>query len=262
VGLGAEGRSLGLFWMLTLVAYGAYARKPCVSRYSAVLCSFALGLLAKPMLVTLPVVLLLLDAWPLGRWAGPVGGTRRRLLAEKAPLLLLSALSAAVTVLAQSRGGSIGDLDAIPLPSRLANAAVSTVWYLGKTVWPSGLALVYPHPSIVFPERTAHLLGAGAAAAVALAAATVAAIRSRRERPHLAVGWTWYVVALMPVIGLVQVGTQSRADRYTYLPLIGIFLAGPSKRAVSSSGGPRSGSRWRRRASPFSRRWEAPRRSR
>jgi tetratricopeptide (TPR) repeat protein len=213
----------GLFWMLTLIAYGEYARRGGTARFLAALCAFAAGLLAKPMLVTLPFVLLLLDAWPLGRLADR--SRLRRAVMEKLPFLALAAASSAVTLAAQASGGAMGTLETIPLSARLANAAASYLWYLGKTFWPSGLGVYYPHPALVEPGLRGRLLVMGIAAAAVLAAATVIALRSRRERPHVAVGWLWFVGTLVPVIGVVQVGMQARADRYAYLPLIGIYVA-------------------------------------
>jgi len=206
----------GLFWMLTLVAYAFYARRPGPARYALVCLTFALGLLSKPMLVTLPFVLLLLDVWPLAR------RLTGRLILEKLPLLLLAAASAAVTVAAQAGGGAMHASEAWPLGARLSNALVSYVAYLWSTVLPTGLACFYPHPFALDSDGT--LLRA-TGAALLLAAATGGALVAWRRRPYLAVGWFWYVGTLVPVIGLVQVGAQARADRYTYLPLIGIYVA-------------------------------------
>jgi tetratricopeptide (TPR) repeat protein len=186
--------------------------------------SFALGLLAKPTLVTLPFVLLLLDAWPFGRWGASVGPSRGMVLLEKAPLLALSIASSAVTVVAQSAGRSTSDLATISLASRFANAAVSCVWYLVKSVWPTRLAVLYPHPALAFPEESSAQLALGAAAAFALAGATLLAVGVRRDRPFVLFGWLWYLGTLVPVLGLVQVGNQARADRYAYIPLIGISV--------------------------------------
>jgi tetratricopeptide (TPR) repeat protein len=183
---------------------------------------FVLGLLAKPMVVTLPLVLILLDFWPLGR-VGPDSPGRsgslswRRIVLEKLPLLALAAFSAALTVAAQAAGGAIHR--EIPLALRLQNALVSQVTYLGKTLWPAGLAIFYPHPA----DGIAGWQVAGAVAL--LATITAAAVRGLRRAPWVLVGWGWYLVSLLPVLGIVQVGGQGLADRYTYLPLIGIFLA-------------------------------------
>lgn len=209
-----------LFAWLTLLAYARYAERPSASRYAAVAGTYALGLLAKPMLVTLPLVLLLLDYWPLGRV--PAGPRRaavlgRRLL-EKVPLLVLAAASSVATLLAQSAEGSVAGLAAFPLGVRLSNAAVSYVVYLLRTVWPAGLAVPYPYAvaSLTVPRVAAALL--------VLGAATAAAVRAAKGRPYVLTGWLWYLGTLVPVIGIVQVGIQARADRYTYLPLVGIFV--------------------------------------
>lgn len=203
-----------LFWLLTMAAYLGYVRRPSYGRYAWVLAAFALGLMAKSMLVTLPCALLLLDYWPLRR-------ARRasRLVAEKAPLFALSAAFSAVAVMAQHRGESLMSLEAYPLRWRAANAVVTYVHYLRETVWPTGLAAYYPHPKSALP------LWHVAAAGVAILALTVLAVHWRKRRPYLLVGWLWYVGTLVPVIGLVQIGTQGMADRYTYVPSIGVFIA-------------------------------------
>jgi tetratricopeptide (TPR) repeat protein len=202
-------------WMLTLAAYLRYARRPGRARLAGVLLVFALGLTAKPMLVTLPLVLLLLDRWPLGR-------LRRRadlpgLVAEKAPLLLLAAAASLLTLRAQ--GEAVVPLAAIPARERVASAAVAAVSYLGKTLWPDPLAVYYPRA----PGGTA--LPAAAAALLLLAGIAALVVRAERRRPYLAAGWWWFLVALLPVLGLVQAGEQAMADRYTYLPSAGLFLA-------------------------------------
>jgi tetratricopeptide (TPR) repeat protein len=220
-----------LFWILTLAAYLHYVRRPGVLRYLLVVLAFALGLLAKPMLVTLPCVLLLLDWWPLGRLTGPVPAaqtagaspaarptTVRRLLLEKLPLFALALASCAVTLLAQSRGEAVKSFEAFPPGARAANALLAYVGYLGKTFWPARLAVFYPHPGA--SVSVAAALGAG----VLLVIITALVLGPGRRRPYLAVGWLWYVGTLVPVIGLVQVGIQGMADRYTYVPLIGVFL--------------------------------------
>lgn len=196
------------FGLIALYAWAGYAK--CSSRrsYLVSLCAFALGLMAKPMLVTLPFLMLLLDLWPLKR--------RRRLL-ELVPFFLLAAASSVVTVLAQRAGESIGSLQAVPFALRLANAATAYVAYLVKLVWPMNLALVYPLPHDVPVWQWAGAM-------VLVVALTAAALASVRRRPWLTVGWLWYVGSLIPVIGVVQVGTQAYADRYTYLPLLGIGI--------------------------------------
>jgi tetratricopeptide (TPR) repeat protein len=215
----------GLFWMITLAAYAWYCRKPARLRYLAVLVSFVLGLMAKPMLVTLPFVLALLDYWPLARFrgvrdAGPAARKKliARLVVEKAPLLVVASGFSLLTVYAQGRGDALGSLAVVPLWARLANALQSYAWYLGKSLAPSGLAIYYPHPG-------ASIAVAGVvAAAVVLAGVTWLALRQAARLPALLTGWLWYLGTLVPVIGVVQVGAYARADRFTYLPLIGLFI--------------------------------------
>ncbi|HUL74471.1 MAG TPA: tetratricopeptide repeat protein [Vicinamibacterales bacterium] len=201
------------FALLTLLAYTAYVRHPARSRYLVVAAAFALGLMAKPMIVTLPVLLLLVDVWPLER-------DRRfgALVREKAPLFVLAAASVAVTIVVQQRGGAVADFNPYPLSARVAHVLVSYVGYLGKAVWPSRLAVFYPLP-------IATSRGLALAALAGLAAITVGVFVRRGPQPYLLVGWLWYVVMLLPVIGLIQIGGQSMADRYTYLSLVGIFIA-------------------------------------
>jgi Flp pilus assembly protein TadD len=217
-----------LFWLLAMGAYLRYARQPGTRRYLSTFGLFAVGLTAKPMLVTLPFVLLLLDWWPLGR-AFPHGERRavrarfpdlqavRALVLEKWPFFAVSLLSSLVTLQAQT-------LNVIPfvtpeLGTRLANAAVSTMAYLGTFAWPDGLAFLYPYPRAGIP-------GAGAAAAGAgIVLISVAVVYFGRRRPYLPFGWFWYLGTLVPVIGLVQMGAQARSDRYTYLTMIGVAVA-------------------------------------
>jgi tetratricopeptide (TPR) repeat protein len=226
----------GFFWVLALGAYLRYARVPTPARALAVLLCSVLGLLAKPMVVTLPFVLLLLDWWPLGR-LGARGGGRpparaRRLVLEKAPLFALSAASSLVTYVAQLRGGSIAAAAALPLAARCANAVQGYLWYLGKALWPSGLAVLYPHPgAAVAPGKTALALGV-------VAGCTAAALLLGRRRPWLTTGWLWYLGTLVPVIGFVQIGLQSTADRYSYLPLIGVFVAAAWTLGAAARGRP------------------------
>jgi tetratricopeptide (TPR) repeat protein len=212
----------GLFWMLTLLFYGWYVDRPSVGRYLAVAVSLALGLLAKPMLVTLPCVLLLLDYWPLKR--GPLAGavrpvSWRLLLGEKVPLFLLVAGSCVVTTLAQYNQEMIYGLATRSFSDRLATACVAAVTYLGKALWPRGLAVFYPYRPIALISLAAL------AAAGTLVLLTILAVWQWRRRPYLLVGWLWYLGTLVPVIGLVPVGYQAMADRYTYIPLIGFFIA-------------------------------------
>lgn len=216
----------GFFFMLTLGAYASYARRPfSLARYLTVIACFGLGLMAKPMLVTLPFVLLLLDYWPLGRMSAAqqtednqrAMPTIRRLVIEKIPLLILSGASCIVTVWAQ--GSAIQPLDRLPFGWRLANAVVSCVAYLWQMVHPVDLAVIYPHPMASLPWWQV------AAALAVLAAITSGVVIFRRKCPYLLVGWFWYLGMLLPVIGLVQVGEQAMADRYTYLPQIGVGIA-------------------------------------
>ncbi len=212
------------FWLVAMGAHVRYARRPSVGRYLLVALAFVLGLLSKPMVVTLPIVLLLLDVSPLGRLGtgAALRPTAVRLVAEKAPLLLLAAASSAITIVAQAHGGAVSSVDALSVPVRIAHAAIAYVWYLGKAVWPSKLAVFYAHPAWSPAGLSPWKVGV---AAVLLAAATALALCVRRSHPLVTVGWLWYLVTLVPVIGVVQVGLQGTADRYAYVPLIGIFIA-------------------------------------
>jgi tetratricopeptide (TPR) repeat protein len=206
--------------LLAIAAHVRYAARPTGDRYLGVLCLFALSLMAKPMLVTLPVILLLLDYWPLGRLQLASGARRTvwPLLKEKFPLLLLSAASGAVTVLAQQQAGAIRTFDALSLWARVENALVAYVGYMGKTLWPDNLAVFYPHPGSSLPPWQV------AGAVLLLGGITVLVALAGNRRPYLFVGWSWYLVTLVPVIGLIQIGSQAVADRYTYVPLIGLFI--------------------------------------
>ena len=221
----------GLFFMLTLLAYVWYVRRPSVARYAATAFCLALGLMSKPMLVTTPFVLLLMDYWPLrrlgaqrtkdreqadiGRRREPAGLTR--LLAEKVPLFAICIASSVATIIAQRQ--ALGSFEQLPLVWRMTNAIVSYLVYAGQTFWPVNLAVFYPHPEN-------HLaIWQVTSAAVILAALTTAALLARKQRPYLVTGWLWYLGMLVPVIGLVQVGLQGHADRYTYLPQIGLLIA-------------------------------------
>ena len=209
----------GLFFVLTIWAYVEYVRKPfSMLRYLLVVACFALGLMAKPMLVTLPAVLLLLDYWPLRRLGTPAGVRGLwPLLVEKLPLLAIAGLSSAVTLWAQQQ--ALVATEHLPLSTRLANAAATYVAYLGKFVWPARLAVFYPIPSEGTP------IWVVAAACGILVGITAAVFAVRRSHPYLLVGWLWYLGMLIPVIGIVQAGTQAMADRYTYLPQIGLGIA-------------------------------------
>ncbi len=206
-----------LFWFFGLGAYLAWLRRPSPSRLAALAALFAAALMAKPVAVTFPAALLLLDWWPLGRLRG-----RRdlpRLFIEKTPLWIMAAASSSVTVLAQRAGDSFASAELYPAWARLANAVRAYLGYLGLAIWPAGLTVFHPHPGRVVPVVPVIL------AALALAAATLAVAARRRALPWLATGWLWYLGVLVPMIGLVQVGDQGMADRYTYLPLTGIFMA-------------------------------------
>jgi protein O-mannosyl-transferase len=203
----------GVFFMLTLLTYMYYVRIPSVRRYLVVVFVFACGLLSKPMLVTLPFVLLLLDYWPLNRIKDQVW---KRVL-EKLALIALSAVSSIATFLAQR--GAIGWTEELPILERINNAVVSYVLYIWQMLWPVNLAAFYPHPEnrLQLWEIISSLL--------LLFCITAVAIALRKQRPYLITGWLWYLGMLVPVIGLVQVGWQGRADRYTYLPQIGLYIA-------------------------------------
>ena len=213
------------FWMLTMLAYVRYVEKPTFERQLLVIIPYGLGLLAKPMLVTLPLMLLLLDYWPLRRMnlfrekSLKNATSMLRLFLEKLPLFVLSAASCFMTYRAQTAGHAVAQEGLLPLGVRIANALVSYVSYIAKTFWPARLAGFYPHPDKTIPGW--QVIGS----ALIMIAVTILVIRALRSRPHLAVGWLWYVGTLVPVIGLIQVGSQAMADRYTYIPLIGLSVA-------------------------------------
>jgi len=196
------------FWFLALYAYVLYAERRSLVRYLAVAAAFGLGLLSKPMIVTFPFTLLLLDVWPLRRMRWPTA------IWEKLPLFALSAAAAAVTYFAQ---GTAGILVAIPLATRIGNASISSVTYIGQMFWPLRLSVFYPYPSSIPVWK-------GAAAFAAILAVSVLTMRAWRKRPYLAVGWLWYLGTLVPVIGLVQAGRQAHADRYMYIPMVGLSI--------------------------------------
>ena len=211
----------GVFFMLTLLAYVHYARAPSTWRYLIVAFVFALGLMSKPMLVTLPFVLLLLDYWPLRRirdQRSRVGRQLLSLLVEKIPLIALSAVSSVITFLAQR--GALGGTEQLPMLARINNALVSYVVYVRQMFWPANLAVFYPHPENRLPPWEISL------ALAVLIGITIAAVILRKKAPYFIMGWFWYLGMLVPVIGLVQVGWQGHADRYTYLPQIGLYIAG------------------------------------
>jgi hypothetical protein len=203
-----------LFWLLTMWAYIGYVRHSGTIPYLVVILFFALGLTAKPMLVTLPFVLLLLDYWPLMRLRKEKAG---KLILEKIPLLALSAVSAAVTIIAQRSGGAVISIKALPAEWRISNAIVSYTVYILKTFVPVKLGAFYPNMSP--PPLTATVVSA-----LLLIGITIAVIAMRKQREYLVTGWLWYLGTLVPVIGIMQVGAQAYADRYTYVPLTGLFI--------------------------------------
>jgi Flp pilus assembly protein TadD len=224
-----------LFWMLTLLAYVGYVKRPGLLRYMTTILLFALGLMAKPMLVTLPFVLLLLDYWPLNRFgpqtaktsgrqsyksgpAGPKFQNLYRVLFEKIPFFVLCAISSVITFLVQQSGGAVVGITALPLNSRVTNAFLSYAKYIGKMFWPQNLAIFYPFDLARF-EFWQILL-----CILLLLFISIFVIYAGRKRRYLAVGWFWFVITLVPVIGFVQVGNQALADRYTYIPYIGLFI--------------------------------------
>ena len=198
------------FWFLALWAYVRYAERPGRVRYLAVLLCFCLGLMSKSMIVTLPLVLLVLDAWPLRRLS-------RAALREKIPFFALAAISGLATFLVQQSSGAVKEITRLPLAVRIENALVSCALYCLKTIWPSGLAVFYPYPA-------GFEWWMVASAGLAVAMITALALRSFRSAPYLAAGWIWFLVTLAPVIGLVQVGAQARADRYMYVPMAGLTI--------------------------------------
>lgn len=211
-------------FLLTLAAYGKYVKIQNKAIYLATFLFFVLGLLAKPMLVTLPFILLLLDFWPLKRipcteinnsfgWQNI-----RPLLIEKIPFFICAIISSIITFHAQSQGGAVNPLKIVPISVRISNSFISYVEYLNKTFWPRDLAVFYPYPDVIF-------LSKAAGAALIIIFISTFAFWSIKRLPYLFVGWFWYLGTLVPVIGLVQVGIQALADRYTYIPHIGIFIA-------------------------------------
>ena len=206
-----------LFLLLALRAYGWYGEKPSVGKYALVAGSFACGLMAKPQVITLPFVLLLWDYWPLGRFSATAPSKKLNLVWEKIPLFGLALVSAVITMRAQKAGGAIHNFAAYSFPVRLENAIVAYARYIGKALWPTRLSPLYPHPLDLLRGWQV------AASAVLLTAITLAVIRSRRHG-YLLTGWFWFLGTLVPMIGLIQVGEQAMADRYAYLPFIGLFL--------------------------------------
>ena len=207
------------FGLMTLLAWTRYTRQPSVGRYALVAASLALGLMSKPMLVTLPVLLVCVDFWPLARFgARPL----RLLIVEKLPLLALAVVTMVLTVMAQDAGGAVEGLEPFPLSLRLMNAVVAFPTYVGLILWPawpSQLAILHPHPGEALSATRAGLALVGGLAGVALV------VRLGRTRPYLWMGLAWLLVSLLPVLGIVQVGAQSHAERYAYLPMVGLLVA-------------------------------------
>ncbi|MFA5252340.1 MAG: tetratricopeptide repeat protein, partial [Phycisphaerae bacterium] len=211
------------FWMLTMWAYVRFVRRPKIANYLLIIAFFALGLMSKPMLVTLPFVLLLLDYWPLDRLSlkQVKSGSKYSLsylLIEKVPLFLMVAASSVVTFIVQRKGGALEAGENYSFIIRLANAFISYVQYIIKTIFPADLTVLYPHPGQNVSIRYAVI------SAIFLLVVTILILRFAKEHRYAAVGWFWYLGTLVPVIGLIQVGIQARADRYTYIPLTGLFI--------------------------------------
>jgi tetratricopeptide (TPR) repeat protein len=218
------------FGMLTILAYCRYVKKPIIINYLLIILFLSMGLMAKPMLVTLPFVLLLLDFWPLQRFQYTNSSSKPgriirsdfqevfRLISEKIPLFIPVLVSSILTFMVQRSGGATRSLESFPLQIRIANAFVSYVKYVAKAVWPAHLSVFYPHPGKTFAEW--QVFGA----LMMISMAVFFALRALKHYPYIAVGLFWYLGTLIPVIGLVQVGSQAMADRYTYIPLIGIFI--------------------------------------
>lgn len=216
------------FWLLTLLCYARFVKKPGYAWYVCALLSFSAGLMTKPMLVTLPLMLLLLDYWPFNRFDKTQTAIKNPtflgtcssflvLAKEKIPFFLMSVVSAVITMYCQSRGGSIVSLDKVPVALRFENALVAYIKYIGLMIWPHDLAILYPFPKSIS-------LWQPIGAVVLLVLISLVVVRLRHRFPYLVTGWFWYLVTLLPVIGLIQVGSQALADRYTYIPLIGLFI--------------------------------------
>jgi protein O-mannosyl-transferase len=206
------------FWLLTMAAYLRYVKKPNAARYLLTLLVFALGLMAKPMLVTLPFVLLLLDYWPLGRIKRFTRQIIYRLVWEKIPFIVLTVISSVVTFFVQQSGKAVVPFANFLLKFRIYNVFISYIEYIEKMFWPSGLTACYPHPYEKVPVLFAVI------SAALLLAATILVLRLADKHRYLVTGWFWYLGTLVPVIGLVQVGSSAMADRYTYIPLTGLFI--------------------------------------
>lgn len=209
----------GLFWMLAVFLYARYIEKPGFGRYAQVIFAFSLGLMSKSMVVTLPVVLILIDIWPGRRLSGENWSSSWKIVvAEKIPFLVIGAAAGVVTIFAEQQVGALKTLAEFPWMSRLNNAVVGYGFYLYRTVCPFDLSVHYPHPG----QWPLWLVGLSS---IVLLTITFFTFKQFRSRPFMLVGWLWYLVALLPVIGLIQIGTHAFADRYGYLPLIGVFIA-------------------------------------
>lgn len=216
-------------WLLTMAVYVNFVRNRSIGRYFLLMLTYSVGLMSKPMLVTLPLVLLLLDYWPLQR-LGPTSGVADwsdivarvlELIREKVPLGVLALTSSAITYFAQHSWEATASLNAIPLDERMSNALVSVVVYVAKTIYPVSLAIFYPHPSSLGASVSAvKVVGAGGV----LSILTALSMLQWKIRPWITVGWLWFLITLFPVIGIVQIGSQAMADRYTYVPHIGLFM--------------------------------------
>jgi hypothetical protein len=207
-----------LFWFLTIYTYALYIEKPLFYRYILVFLIFSLGLMTKPMLVTLPFVLLLIDYWPLRRFQiGQINTRDLNPFYEKIPFVILSIASCIITFYAQKSSQAVATWESLSLQTRISNAFASYVKYLLKTFWPLDLAVFYPHPGVLPLEELFVFI-------VLLVLITVMVLYFIRDYPYLFIGWLWYLGTLIPVIGIVQVGSQAMADRYTYIPLVGPFI--------------------------------------
>ncbi len=209
----------GLFWMLSLYLYARYVERPGWGRYISVLLSFILGLMAKPMVVTLPVIMLLLDVWPCNRLSRGNWRLNWKLaLGEKIPFLIFGVMAGVVTMMAEQQAGALKSFEEFPFFVRMTNGIVGYSFYLYKTVLPFNLSVHYPHPG-------AWPLGTFALSLAVLGVISYFPIKQFKSAPYLLVGWLWYLISLLPVIGLIQIGGHAFADRYTYIPLIGVFIA-------------------------------------
>ncbi|MGD1042062.1 MAG: tetratricopeptide repeat protein [Sedimentisphaerales bacterium] len=213
----------GLFWLLTMAAYVRYARQPAFGRYILVLLVFGLCIMTKPIVVTLPLVLLLLDYWPLERvrWGQSIGAASKSakwLIVEKIPLLAMSAFLSVMTFVSQKSSGAMSTTENMPLDYRIANIFLSYIKYIGKMIWPSRLAVYHPHPRTGFSDVAVVIC------ALLFVLITVFSIYMGRRKRYVTVGWLWYVGTLVPMIGLVQVGAQAIAYRYMYLSMLGLLI--------------------------------------